>query len=103
MQIQHTVGDKDIRTGRKGREFFPVAGGLLVVKVVLLGSRFYVVRELFILLAFMAILFSIVAAFLVLGVLVHEGVRCGLRRMGQTNRTIAPPQQEGQKVFGGIS
>ena len=100
MQIQHTLVDKGMRLGRKRRAVSLLAGGVLFVGA-LLGSRFYVVSELFVLLAFMAILFSIVTSLLILAVLVQEGIRCGLRWMRQTKRAVGPPQQEGQKVLGG--
>jgi hypothetical protein len=79
MQIQLTFGDKGIRACRKARFLFVLVCGLLFVGVLLLSARFYFVSELLVMLAFMAILFSIVIIFLVLGVLVQEGVRCGLR------------------------
>ena len=102
MQIQHIFGDKGTRIGRKRTAVSFLAGGVLFVGGVLLNSRFYIVSELSILLVFMAVLFSIVTGLLILAVLIQEGVRYSFRWMSQTKRTIPPPQQEGQKVLGGI-
>ena len=79
MDLQLAVGGNEKREDRKGREFFPVAGGLLVVEVISLASRSYIVSELLVFLALVAACALVGTGVALLAILLHETGRWILR------------------------
>jgi hypothetical protein len=89
-----------------GREFFSVAGGLLVVQPVLLASRSYVVREALVFVAFTALLVFVGTIFLLLAILFQEVGRWSLRwikdasLLSHPGRLMGTADSEGTAVEG---
>lgn len=85
MNFQLKVDGEDSRTGRKGKEFFPVAGGLLVVQLVLLASRSYVVSEALVFVALTALFVFVLTSLLLLAIFFREVGRWSLRWIKNTS------------------